>query len=391
MDQDGSDFSNTTAESSMLGPTCLLEKSCEDECLPFLSECNPDSYRENAIIHINFLKKALSGLSSGYISMEASRMWLLFWSLHGISILDSNQAAPFASGVVEYLMASQNQSGGFGGAPGHLSHSATTYAGIMAAVTTSNFRAIQVIDATNLLSFYLSMKQSNGSFSVHKGGECDVRGVYTVLAVSSLLKISTPQLLDKCDRFLLACQSSFDGGFSGEPNGESHGGYTYCAIAALVMLNKQHLIDKQRLRNWLECRQTPLGGFQGRCNKLVDSCYSFWIGASCIMYSEYIDQGIHQGNTHNNPLFYISKLRHYLLTCAQVSIHGGFRDKPSKPKDFYHTCYSLSGLYLLDLYEELMESRRKNLVDVETELARKLRLMCLYNVTSDDAVRNIGS
>jgi protein farnesyltransferase subunit beta len=25
-------------------------------------------------------------------------------------------------------------------------------------------------------------------------------------------------------------------------------------------------------------------------------------------------------------------------------IHGGLRDKPSKPRDFYHSCYNISGL-----------------------------------------------
>lgn len=33
--------------------------------------------------------------------------------------------------------------------------------------------------------------------------------------------------------------------------------------------------------NWLVNRQmSKEGGFQGRTNKLVDNCYSFWIGAS---------------------------------------------------------------------------------------------------------------
>ena len=36
-------------------------------------------------------------------------------------------------------------------------------------------------------------------------------------------------------------------------------------------------------------------------------------------------------------------LQRYILLCAQ-DVNGGLRDKPSKPKDFYHTCYNLSGL-----------------------------------------------
>lgn len=36
-------------------------------------------------------------------------------------------------------------------------------------------------------------------------------------------------------------------------------------------------------------------------------------------------------------------LQRYILLCAQ-DVNGGLRDKPSKPKDFYHSCYNLSGL-----------------------------------------------
>jgi protein farnesyltransferase subunit beta len=31
-----------------------------------------------------------------------------------------------------------------------------------------------------------------------------------------------------------------------------------------------------------------------------------------------------------------------LVFCKDI--HGGLRDKPSKPRDFYHSCYNLSGL-----------------------------------------------
>ncbi|KAF3582631.1 hypothetical protein DY000_02033975 [Brassica cretica] len=36
-------------------------------------------------------------------------------------------------------------------------------------------------------------------------------------------------------------------------------------------------------------------------------------------------------------------LQRYVILCSMVP-RGGFRDKPGKPRDFYHTCYCLSGL-----------------------------------------------
>jgi protein farnesyltransferase subunit beta len=52
----------------------------------------------------------------------------------------------------------------------------------------------------------------------------------------------------------------------------------------LLILNAADRCDLFALNNWLLRRQTKLeGGFQGRTNKLVDSCYSFWQGAALAM------------------------------------------------------------------------------------------------------------
>ena len=39
------------------------------------------------------------------------------------------------------------------------------------------------------------------------------------------------------------------------------------------------------------------------------------------------------------------RLQQYIIMCCQFA-EGGLRDKPSKPRDQYHTCYSLSGMSL---------------------------------------------
>jgi protein farnesyltransferase subunit beta len=77
--------------------------------------------------------------------------------------------------------------------------------------------------------------------------------------------------------WLARCQT-YEGGFAGEPGLEAHGGYSFCGYAALILLGKEHLIDTDRLLKWTVNRQMRLeGGFQGRTNKLVDGCYSFWV------------------------------------------------------------------------------------------------------------------
>lgn len=99
---------------------------------------------------------------------------------------------------------------------------------------------------------------------------------------------------------------------------EAHGGYTFCGVAALTLLNAMHLCDIKALlvlnqplisyfsfhfdfneaflfQRWCVNKQTSFeGGFQGRTNKLVDGCYSFWQGAVfSVMYANFNLLGIY--------------------------------------------------------------------------------------------------
>ena len=58
------------------------------------------------------------------------------------------------------------------------------------------------------------------------------------------------------------CQT-YEGGISGCPGGEAHGGYTFCGYAALIILGHPKLLDTDRLLRWAVNRQMRLeGGFQ---------------------------------------------------------------------------------------------------------------------------------
>lgn len=73
---------------------------------------------------------------------------------------------------------------------------------------------------------------------------------------------------------------SYEGGIGGEPGNEAHGGYTYCGLAALCLLDRCQALDIPSLESWVAALQAPFeGGYAGRTNKLVDGCYSFWQGA----------------------------------------------------------------------------------------------------------------
>ena len=69
--------------------------------------------------------------------------------------------------------------------------------------------------------------------------------------------------------------------------GEAHGGFTYCGTAALSLLGRLQDLDVSRLMEWLSQRQTEFGGFSGRTNKLIDSCYSLWVGGAFSIVNNY--------------------------------------------------------------------------------------------------------
>ena len=60
------------------------------------------------------------------------------------------------------------------------------------------------------------------------------------------------------------------------------GGTTFCGLAALSLMGKLDTTfsaaELDGLRRWCLLRQKT--GFEGRPNKVVDTCYSFWVGAS---------------------------------------------------------------------------------------------------------------
>ena len=60
------------------------------------------------------------------------------------------------------------------------------------------------------------------------------------------------------------------------------GGSTFCGVASLVLMGRLETtfspLERRGLQRW--CLRRQQTGFQGRPNKPVDTCYSFWIGAS---------------------------------------------------------------------------------------------------------------
>lgn len=220
-------------------------------------------------------------------------------------------------------------------------HLAPTYAAVCSLCLISTDEAFEVINRKKLYDFLISLRLSNGSFRMHKYGESDVRAIYCAAVVARLTNIYTDALFDKSARWVIRCQT-YEGGFGGVPGVEAHGGYTFCGFSALLLLKSVHMCDTKSLLRWVANKQMPFeGGFQGRTNKLVDGCYSFWQAAIFPVISELLE------SEEQRPIWSMydyRALQEYVLICCQDRHSGGLIDKPGKPPDVYHTCYVLSGL-----------------------------------------------
>lgn len=118
--------------------------------------------------------------------------------------------------------------------------------------------------------------------------ENDLRSVYCAAAISELLKDFSSIDIVKTTDYIKSCLT-YENGFGQKPGMEAHGGPTFCAIAAMHMMNTLEwafeIEELEDIANW--CLQRHVSGFQGRPYKDPDTCYSYWIGASIYLLNQY--------------------------------------------------------------------------------------------------------
>ncbi|KAI0306126.1 terpenoid cyclases/Protein prenyltransferase [Multifurca ochricompacta] len=344
-------------------------------------------------MHLQFLVRNLvQGFPARYVSQDASQPWLMFWTLQSFSTLQIAIDPDNKQRAIDTIMQWHHPDGGFGGGTGQAAHLLATYASVCSLAIVGRpgpGGGWDQIDRDKLYKWYMSLKQQDGSFIVSNHGEVDVRGIYCLLVVAHLLDIVTPELVDGTAAFIASCQT-YEGGFSSASHpyylddgvlaaqrpslGEAHGGYTFCALASWVLLQPYipangdaPRVDARRLLRWLVHMQgleVELGGFKGRTNKLVDGCYSWWVGgAFALLEALGVSSNIptsssartgemtdHAGaqtedgwDDADDWLFNRHALQEYILLAGQHPA-GGLRDKPPKNPDAYHTSYCISGL-----------------------------------------------
>lgn len=351
---------------ALVTPSSRDQDTTAASCVRFLSYPEDPFPVLDRAVHIAFLESGLDGDKSAklpeyMVALDASRPWIIYWCLCGLASLGIDVKQRYRSRVVASLRPLQNRTGGFGGGNGQMSHMTATYSAMLALaivggpISDSSDSSeedeedpLDIIDRLALLRFLHSVKLDTGAFSVALRGEADVRGVYCALAIITLLRLPTADgLLVGTREYLGRCQT-YEGGFGATPEGnEAHGGYAFCALAALCMLGEPRevlsaTLDLKALVLWLSARQYgPEGGLSGRTNKLVDGCYSTWVGGCWALVEAALNGP--QNEVPVGPLGELGPenkgvvgslwsregLARYILTCCQA-MRGGLRDKPGK-------------------------------------------------------------
>ncbi|EDO45865.1 predicted protein [Nematostella vectensis] len=332
--------------------------------------------------HLNYVRRGLVRLSDSYECLDASRPWLCYWMLHSLKLLGEEVPLQQVSDIVGFLRRCQHPEGGFGGGPNQVPHLAPTYAAVCALSILGTEEAYNVIDRPALYNFIMRCRNLDGGFRMHVDGEVDIRGAYCAAVSASITNILTPELFAGTADWLKSCQT-YEGGFSGEPGLEAHGGYTFCGFACLVLLGKEHIVNLKQLLRWAVNRQMKAeGGFQGRTNKLVDGCYSYWLGGLFPLLHSVLEAKQDNAISQEKWMFDQVALQDYVLVQCQYHA-GGLIDKPGKSRDFYHTCYCLSGLSVAQHFM-LGHRMNRNIVGGEHNLLKPVHPV--YNICIESAV-----
>lgn len=315
--------------------------------------------------HKAFFRRCLTLLPQAFIPYDSSHVSLVYFCLGGLDLLgelssiEQQERENIINWTYLHLVAN---GGGFRGSMTHNLETDSPYDAPNLAATyfclciLAMLRASDIfsrINRSKILAFVKNCQKETGEFSAcyHKAlgpfGECDTRQVYLACAINRLLTGNRIAPSFNVAGVVNSIENSicYDGGLSDTPHSESHGGLSYCGIAALSLVDK--LPSSEKMISWLVRRQIDNnedpeiwskdenGGRNGRVNKPADTCYSFWTGASLEIFGR-----LHEcSNVDNERLFLLEKCQHDLM--------GGFVKSKGAPPDPLHSYLGLAACSLL--------------------------------------------
>jgi len=290
--------------------------------------CKKDSF-------LSYIKRKLNRVSFPKDD-EFFAVWDPFYMLYPMFMMDysnNEEVENYKKLTCEFLRNHKNKYCGWSGLRYDHPSLIPLYGTIILIGIIGTEEAYGLIDKSEFYQYLLKCKNEDGSFSASPGCEFDLRSTFSAIFIAWILDILTPEITENVIEYTLQCMN-YDGGFGPFPNCESHGGYTYSGVSILHILGKLDLINTDLLVRWLADRQCPYGGgFNGRTNKLVDTCYCWWVGSPCRTMSDYLKTG---------EFWDPNGITSYLFDVAQ-SENGGFCDRPNNPSDSFHTNWGSAG------------------------------------------------
>jgi len=161
--------------------TSYVQEQTIQECLPFLvGQTMGLTYNDYGVPHLDrtrhiaFLHKSLKKLPAPYVAADASRPWMFYWALAGLSAMGED-ISDYRERIITTIRPIQNATGGFGGGNGQMSHLAPTYATILSLAIVGGQEALDLIDRKAMWKWLGALKQPDGGFRMSIGGEEDVR------------------------------------------------------------------------------------------------------------------------------------------------------------------------------------------------------------------------
>nr|XP_033784973.1 geranylgeranyl transferase type-1 subunit beta isoform X3 [Geotrypetes seraphini] len=213
-------------------------------------------------------------------------------------------------------------------------HIAMTYTALSSLLILGDDLSRVHVDAC--LAGLRALQLEDGSFcAVPEGSENDMRFVYCASCICYMLNNWAGMDMKKSIDYIRRSMS-YDNGLAQGAGLESHGGSTFCGISSLCLMGKleEAFSEKElnRIRRWCIMRQQ--NGFHGRPNKPVDTCYSFWVGATLKLLNifQYTD---------------LEKNRNFIMS-TQDRIVGGFAKWPDSHPDALHAYFGICGLSLME-------------------------------------------
>ncbi|TRY61325.1 hypothetical protein TCAL_06660 [Tigriopus californicus] len=309
--------------------------------------------------HAKYLLRALQVIPQIHeSSVDANRMNVCFFGLSGLFVLPDEfnpvreQPGERARLVqwIKTLYVADTQAGwaGFHGgntlrtaeqgvlhAGEHAGHVAMTYTALACLRLLDD--PLTGLDRVALARGVAALQLPDGSFlSSAQGGESDMRFTYCATAISHFIQDWTGVDRDRAVHFILQ-SISYEGGIGQGPHLEAHGGSTYCGLAALQLMDRLDALGSVQRRKMIRwCVNRLNEGFNGRPNKLDDTCYTFWLGGALTILDPFPDI----------PNF-IRQVTPFVLETQDV-ITGGLSKSSDGSADILHTYLGLAGLSLAE-------------------------------------------